>query len=49
MSYIDAGYAVGLCALSLYALALVVRRRRLERRVELPESRPGGETTAGTP
>ena len=51
MSYVDAGYAVGLSALFLYAAALVVRRHRLERRVPLPEppgDARGGETPAGT-
>ncbi|HUA96432.1 MAG TPA: hypothetical protein VMB82_13020 [Acidimicrobiales bacterium] len=44
MSYVDAGYALGLSALFLYALSLCVRRRRLERRVGLDDpSRPGGE------
>lgn len=31
MSYVDAGYAIGLGTLALYALTLVVRRRRLVR------------------
>ena len=31
MSYVDAGYAVALGALALYAASLVVRWRRLER------------------
>lgn len=39
MSYIDAGYAVGLSVLFFYALGLVLRRRALERRTGLrPES-----------
>lgn len=40
MSYVDAGYAVGLSALFLYAVGLIVRRRRLERRIELSDPRP---------
>jgi hypothetical protein len=35
MNYVDAGYAVGLSALFLYSVGLVLRRRSLERRVEL--------------
>ncbi len=35
MSYVDAGYAVGLSVLFLYALSLVLRRRALGRRAEL--------------
>lgn len=31
MKYIDAGYAVALSGLALYALGLLSRRRRLER------------------
>ena len=33
MSYVDAGYAVALGALFVYALILVLRRRRWERAV----------------
>jgi hypothetical protein len=48
MSYVDAGYAVGLSFMFLYALSLVVRRRRLERRIEVEAARDGagGETSA---
>jgi len=35
MSYVDAGYATGLSVLFLYAVGLVIRRRSLERAVEL--------------
>ena len=31
MSYVDAGYAIALAVLALYALSLLARRRRLER------------------
>ncbi|MGH9083163.1 MAG: hypothetical protein ACRDWN_07455 [Acidimicrobiales bacterium] len=31
MSYVDAGYAICLAVLALYAASLVFRRRRLER------------------
>ncbi len=39
MSYVDAGYTIGLSVLFLYSIGLVLRRRSLERRVEL--SPPG--------
>ena len=35
MSYVDAGYAVGLSVLFAYAIGLLFRRRSLERAVEL--------------
>ncbi len=31
MSYVDAGYTIALVVLALYSLALLARRRRLER------------------
>ncbi len=31
MRYVDAGYAIALVVLALYALSLLARRRRLER------------------
>jgi hypothetical protein len=31
MSYVDAGYAIALSVLFVYAISLVLRRRRLER------------------
>ena len=33
MRYVDAGYAIALVVLALYALSLLARRRRLERAV----------------
>jgi uncharacterized protein (TIGR03382 family) len=33
MSYVDAGYAIALVVLALYAVSLLSRRRRLERAV----------------
>ena len=33
MRYVDAGYAIALAVLALYALSLIARRRRLERAV----------------
>jgi hypothetical protein len=41
VSYVDAGYAVGLSTLAVYALSLVVRRRVLARRAQVP-GRPDG-------
>jgi hypothetical protein len=37
MRYVDAGYAVALGALFVYALSLVLRRRRWERAFEASE------------
>jgi hypothetical protein len=34
MSYVDAGYAIGLGVLFVYAVSLLLRRRRLERMVD---------------
>ncbi len=45
MSYVDAGYAIGLSVLFLYAIGLVFRRRSLERAVEL--SPPLSESAEG--
>jgi uncharacterized protein (TIGR03382 family) len=46
MSYVDAGYAIALSVLALYSVALLLRRRRLERAVARGEAeearRPGG-------
>lgn len=51
MSYVDAGYAVGLSVLFLYAIGLVIRRRRLEQAVELSlppsDSADGAAETGG--
>lgn len=53
MSYVDAGYAVGLSVLFLYGIALLVRRRSLERAVDLsmPPSDPahGSADTGAAP
>lgn len=46
MSYVDAGYAVGLSVLFLYAIGLLVRRRSLERAVDL--SMPPSESADGS-
>ncbi len=37
MSYVDAGYAVALATLFLYAVGLVLRRRRWERALRMSE------------
>jgi hypothetical protein len=48
VSYVDAGYAIALAALFVYAVTLVLRRRRWERAVQTsepavdPESAPAG-------
>jgi hypothetical protein len=45
MNYVDAGYALGLSVLFLYAVGLVLRRRSLERRVQLsPPPSDGAES-----
>jgi hypothetical protein len=46
MSYVDAGYAVGLSVLFLYAIGLVIRRRSLERAVDL--SLPPSDSAEGS-
>jgi hypothetical protein len=49
VSYVDAGYSIGLGVLFLYAVGLFLRRRALERAVEL--SPPGpveGPTETGS-
>ena len=48
MSYVDAGYAIALGVLAFYALALVVRRRRVERAARAwagPDPEAGGVGT----
>jgi hypothetical protein len=37
VSYVDAGYAIALATLFLYAIALVLRRRRWERALRTSE------------
>jgi hypothetical protein len=46
MRYVDAGYAVALSTLFVYAISLVARRRRWERAYELSE--PSEQTGADT-
>lgn len=46
MRYVDAGYTIALFALALYAVTLVLRRRRLTRAAALaerPEAPPPGD------
>ena len=38
MSYVDAGYAITLVALLVYAVGLVLRRRRWERALRMVET-----------
>lgn len=40
MSYVDAGYAIALSTLLVYAITLVVRRRRWDRALSVKESTP---------
>jgi hypothetical protein len=51
VSYVDAGYAVALSTLLVYAVTLVARRRRWERAYEMSEQSerpdPGGVPAAG--
>lgn len=37
MSYVDAGYSIALATLFVYAVSLVLRRRRWERALDLSE------------
>jgi hypothetical protein len=46
VSYVDAGYAVALATLFLYAISLVLRRRRWERARRMSET-PVPTTPAG--
>lgn len=45
--YADAGYAIGLSVLFLYGVSLVLRRRRLERSVNLLEEDRTSEDPVG--
>ena len=49
MRYVDAGYAIALSVLFLYAASLVTRRRRLERAVRAagPGAPPAGSAAGG--
>lgn len=52
--YVDAGYAIALTVLALYAVSLILRRRRLERAAAVldrdqspPAGPPGASPSAG--
>ncbi len=50
MSYVDAGYAIALASLFVYAIGLVLRRRRWERALrvsEAPVTEPDGTPGPG--
>jgi hypothetical protein len=46
VSYVDAGYSIALSVLFLYAVALVLRRRRWERALRVAEQTELAEQTA---
>ena len=47
MNYVDAGYAIALAALFLYAISLVLRRRRWERALKVSHPAPVPQGGAG--
>ena len=51
MSYVDAGYAAALCTMFVYAVSLLLRRRRWERalRMSEPAPEPEGAPVSGEP
>lgn len=51
MTYVDAGYAIALSVLALYALSLILRARRLERAAGAADARRTGalRTTEAAP
>ncbi len=51
MSYVDAGYAAALGAVLVYAVSLVLRRRRWERALKMsePAAEPEGAPVRGEP
>ena len=51
MSYVDAGYAIALATLCVYAVSLLLRRRRWERALRLsePAVAPEGTPVRGEP
>jgi hypothetical protein len=55
VSYVEAGYSIGLGVLFLYAVGLVIRRRSLERAVDpspptpVPAERASGSAPASGP
>jgi hypothetical protein len=49
MSYVDAGYAIALATLFVYAITLVMRRRRWERALRMSEPPPAEQESAPAP
>ena len=47
MSYVDAGYAIALGVLFVYAISLVLRRRRWDRALRMSETSPGPSAQQG--
>jgi uncharacterized protein (TIGR03382 family) len=48
VSYVDAGYAIALVVLAVYALSLLQRRRRLERAAAAAVTRSGSAARGAT-
>jgi hypothetical protein len=50
MSYVDAGYTIALATLFVYAITLVLRRRRWERALKVAQASelPDASTADGT-
>jgi hypothetical protein len=48
MSYVDAGYAIALATLFVYAITLVLRRRRWERALQVSQP-PAAAAAAAEP
>ena len=46
MSYVDAGYAIALATLFVYAISLVVRRRRWARALRMSAPPPAEQESA---
>jgi hypothetical protein len=46
MSYVDAGYAIALATLFVYAISLVARRRRWERALRMSVPPPAEQESA---
>jgi hypothetical protein len=46
MRYVDAGYAIALATLFVYAISLVARRRRWERALRMAEPPPAEQESA---
>ncbi len=48
MNYVDAGYAISLGVLFVYAISLVLRRRRWDRALRVSDTRPGTPANQGS-